>query len=236
MILRNLQRQPVRAGLSALGVAFAVAILVVGMFSLDAIEVILDMQYNVSQRQDYTVAFVEPRSTRALHELAHLPGVLAVEPVRSVPARMRAGHGRGSERSPGSSTARACSASSSTSLEPVPLPRDGLVLSAKLAEILHVRRGDTVSRWSCSKARGPYAAVVVTELVDEYMGTSAYMEISALQRFLQEGPTNVGRRASRRQGQIRTSSTGESKRCRRSPVSARSAPPSTTSATRSPRT
>jgi putative ABC transport system permease protein len=41
MILRNLQRQPVRAGLSALGVAFAVAILIVGMFSLDAIEVLL---------------------------------------------------------------------------------------------------------------------------------------------------------------------------------------------------
>ena len=62
------------------------------MFSLDAIEVILDVQFNVAQRQDYTVAFVEPRSTRALHELAHLPGVLAVEPVRAVPARIRAGH------------------------------------------------------------------------------------------------------------------------------------------------
>ena len=29
---------------------------------------------------------------RAVHELAHLPGVLAVEPVRMVPARLRAGH------------------------------------------------------------------------------------------------------------------------------------------------
>ncbi len=92
MILRNLQRQPVRAGLSALGVAFAVAILIVGMFSLDAIEVLLDVQFNVAQRQDYTVTFVEPRSARARHELAHLPGVLAVEPVRTVPARLRAGH------------------------------------------------------------------------------------------------------------------------------------------------
>ena len=101
MILRNLQRQPVRAGLSALGVAFAVAILIVGMFSLDAIEVLLDVQFNVAQRQDYTVAFVEPRSTRALHELAHLPGVLAVEPVRTVPAQNTGGpprHGR--RRSP----------------------------------------------------------------------------------------------------------------------------------------
>jgi putative ABC transport system permease protein len=44
MILRNVQRQPVRAAVSALGVAFAVAILVVGMFSLDAIELILDVR------------------------------------------------------------------------------------------------------------------------------------------------------------------------------------------------
>ena len=144
MILRNLQRQPLRAGLSALGMAFAVAILVVGMFSLDSIEVILDMQYNVVQRQDLTVAFVEPRSTRAVHELAHLPGVLAVEPMRSVPARIRAAHRMRQLAITGLLNAARLQRVVDASLDPVQLPPDGLVLSTKLADILQVRAGDTV--------------------------------------------------------------------------------------------
>jgi len=191
MILRNLQRQPVRAGLSALGVAFAVAILIVGMFSLDAIEVLLDVQFNVAQRQDYTLAFIEPRSTRALQELAHLPGVFAVEPVRAVPARIRAGHLARQTAITGLMNGARLQRVIDSSLRPVPLPGDGLVLSRKLAEILRLRAGDTVQVEFLEGAR-PIRDIVVAALVDEYMGTSAYMEIAALQRFMQEGPRVSG--------------------------------------------
>lgn len=191
MILRNLQRQPVRAGLSALGIAFAVAILVVGMFSLDAIEVLLDVQFNVAQRQDYTIAFVEPRSARALHELAHLPGVLSVEPVRAVPARIRAGHYMRQDAITGLIDGSRLYRVIDTSLREVRLPPDGLVLSRKLAETLHVRAGESVHVELLEGAR-PVRTMVVTALVDEYLGTSAYMEIAALQRFLREGPSISG--------------------------------------------
>lgn len=191
MILRNLQRQPVRAGLSALGVAFAVAILIVGMFSLDAIEVILDVQFNVSQRQDFTVAFVEPRSARALHELAHLPGVLAVEPVRSVAARIRAGHRTRQTAITGLVDGSRLQRVVDASLASVPLPADGLVLSKKLGEILGIRAGDAV-QVELLEGRRPVRFIVVAALVDEYMGTSAYMEIAALRRFMREGPTMSG--------------------------------------------
>jgi putative ABC transport system permease protein len=191
MILRNLQRQPVRAGLSALGVAFAVAILIVGMFSLDAIEVILDVQFNVAQRQDFTVAFVEPRSSRALHELAHLPGVLAVEPVRSVAARIRAGHRTRQTAVTGLVDGSRLQRVIDTSLASISLPADGLVLSKKLGEILGIRAGDTVQVELLEGLR-PVRSVVVAALVDEYMGTSAYMEIAALRRFMREGPTMSG--------------------------------------------
>ena len=191
MILRNLQRQPVRAGLSALGMSFAVAILIVGMFSLDAIEVILDVQFNVAQRQDYTVAFVEPRSSRALHELAHLPGVLAVEPIRTVAARIRAGHRTRQTAITGLRSTSRLQRVIDTSLAPVALPADGLVLSRKLAEILDIRAGDSVQVELLEGPR-PVRTIEVVSLVDEYMGTAAYMEIAALQRFMREGPTISG--------------------------------------------
>ena len=95
------------------------AILIVGMFSLDPIEVILDVQFNVAQRQDYTVAFVEPRSARAVHELAHLPGVLAVEPMRLCPRESGRGHRRRQTRLPGCSTGRRLQRVVDTSLSAV---------------------------------------------------------------------------------------------------------------------
>ena len=51
----------------------------------------MDLQFFVIQRQELTVTFVEPASSRALYEMARLPGVLYAEPTRAVPARLRAG-------------------------------------------------------------------------------------------------------------------------------------------------
>ena len=191
MIVRNLQRQPVRAGFSALGVAFAVAILIVGMFSLDAIELLLDVQFNVAQRQDYTVTFVEPRSSRALYELANLPGVLAVEPIRAVPARLHAGHRTRQQIITGISQGSRLQRVIDRSLATVSLPGDGLVLSSKLAEVLGVAAGDNLQVELLEGAR-TLRTLHVAALVDEYMGTSVYMDIAALQRLMREGPTVSG--------------------------------------------
>jgi putative ABC transport system permease protein len=187
MIVRNLQRQPVRAAVSVFGAALAVAILVVGMFSLDAIEVILDVQFNVSQRQDFTLAFVEPRPRRALHEIRHLPGVIDAEPVRIVPARLRAGHRTRKATITGIMDGARLQRVIDTSLRPVELPPDGLVLSTKLAELLNVRAGERVILEVLEGAR-PVRSVVISDLVDEYMGTSAYMDLDALHGLMREGP------------------------------------------------
>jgi len=153
--------------------------------------VLLDMQFNVAQRQDYTVTFVEPRSARALHELAHLPGVLAVEPVRMVPARLRAGHRTREEIITGLDERSRLHRVVDTSHASIPLPPDGLVLSAKLAEVLGVSAGEDLQVELLEGYRS-VRTVNIAAIVDEYMGTSAYMEIAALQRFLREGPTMSG--------------------------------------------
>src|SRR5690606_36228217 len=76
-------------------------------------------------------------------------------------------------------------------MQPVDLPREGLVLSSKLGEILHVRAGEEVQVELLEGAR-PVRRVVVSALVDEFMGTAAYMEIDALHEFLREGPRISG--------------------------------------------
>ena len=202
MILRNLQRQPVRAGLSALGVAFAVAMLIVGMFSLDAIEVLLDMQFNVAQRQDYTVTFVEPRSARALHELAHLPGVLAVEPVRMVPARLRAGHRTREEIITGLDERSRLQRVVDTSHASIPLPRGWpRAVGSSLPKCWASRRA-TDLQVELLEGYRPVRTVNIAAIVDEYMGTSVYMEIAASAAFYERGPDDVGGGHPHRQGRF----------------------------------
>jgi putative ABC transport system permease protein len=73
----------------------------------------------------------------------------------------------------------------------VPLPADGLVLSTKLAELLGVTAGQRVTVEVLEGSR-PEREVPVVELVEEFMGTNAYMDVAALHRLMQEGDSLSG--------------------------------------------
>jgi len=191
MVLRNVERQPGRALASVVGIAFAAAMMVVGLFFVDAIDELLDVQFNVVQRQDVTVTFAEPRSARAFDELARLPGVLQLEPLRAVPARLRFGHRSRQVTVTGLRSRPQLNRVVDASLKPRRLPAEGLVISAKLARLLAIEVGDVVSLEVLEGAR-PVRRAVVSELVDEYMGLSVYMEIGALRRLMREGGTLSG--------------------------------------------
>ncbi len=191
IILRNLERYPGRAFASILGIALAVAILIVGLFFIDAIDVIMDIQFNVKERQDLTMTFFQPVSARAFHEVSRLPGVLTAEPARSVPVRLVAGHRSRQTSILGLSNGTQLHRVIDVSLKPIALPPEGLVLSTMLAEILGLRRGDTL-QVEVLAGRRPVRQVVVADLVEEYQGTSAYMEAAALHRLLREGQSLSG--------------------------------------------
>ena len=70
MILRNLERQPVRSLLSSLGVAFSVAILVIGMFLFDGVGFLMDLQFREIQREDLTLSFEESLPAAVRFDLA----------------------------------------------------------------------------------------------------------------------------------------------------------------------
>lgn len=191
MIFRNIGRHPVRAATSIVGIAASVAMLVLGTFFLDSIDVLMDLQFNVLQRHDATVTFVEPASGRAYYEVARLPGVITAEPMRAVPARLRsAQHSRivsilGLVQTP--ELNRVVDVENGA----IRLPDDGLVLSLKLAEVLEARIGDRLVVEVLEGSR-PVRLMPVTAIVEEYMGTAAYMNIEALRRVLREGETLSG--------------------------------------------
>ena len=191
MIVRELERKPLKAAISCLGIGLAIAILVLGSFTLDSINYILDFQFQLSQRQDLIVSFVEPLSASSVHDLMHLPGVIRAEPIRSAATRFHFGY-RSRRVSvlgirPGASLYRLLNADEVL----VPLPRDGLLLSSKLAELLGVQRGDLVTV-EVLEGEQPIRQVPVAELITEYGGTNAYMDEQALHRLLREGNSLTG--------------------------------------------
>ena len=191
MIVRNLSRQPVRALLSIVGIAFSAAMMIVGTFTLDSLDVILDQMFGVAQRQDLTMTFVRPVSSRALHEVGRLPGVVYAEPSRTVPARLRIANRSRQVAIIGLAPDARLNRVIDVSGRVVTLPEDGLVLSTKLAEILDVGRGETVTVEVLEGGRPVYRAVVA-DLVEEYMGLSAYMQLPALHRLMREGDSLSG--------------------------------------------
>jgi putative ABC transport system permease protein len=191
MVVRNLERHPMRSLVTIVGIAFAVAILFVGLAFLDTIDTLIDQQFTVAMRQDATLAFVEPRSPRALAAVARLPGVMDVEPSRSVAVRLRAGPRSRTLAIMGLPAMPHLNRVVSRLGRPVWLPPDGLVLSTVLGEILDVAAGETVTVEVLEGAR-PVYDVPVAALVDDSTGLQAYMQVDAVRRLLREGGVVTG--------------------------------------------
>ena len=64
-------------------------------------------------------------------------------------------------------------------------------MTTKLAEILGVSPGDTL-QVEVLEGKRPVHPVVVSKLVDELIGISAYMGIRALHRLMEEEPAVSG--------------------------------------------
>jgi putative ABC transport system permease protein len=191
MILRSLERRPLKAALSILGVALACGILVMGGFWSDAVDYMVFAQFKQAQRDDLTVTFVEPVSRRALYSLVSLPGVQYAEPFRSVPARLRFGHRTYRTSVQGLEPDGELRRLLDRDLNRVDLPPDGIVITDYLATTLGIRPGDMLTVETLEGNRAVRRAPVVG-LVKEYVGLAAYMDREALNRMMREGDAISG--------------------------------------------
>jgi putative ABC transport system permease protein len=133
----------------------------------------------------------DPTSTRGLHDLEHLPGVIRAEPIRSVAARLKYGHRQRKLAITGIPAGADLNRLLNGNDQPIVLPAEGMVMSEKLAEVLGVRVGDEL-RVEVLEGTRPFVDVPVRGLVTDYAGVAAYMDIGALRRMLKEGDTVNG--------------------------------------------
>jgi len=192
IVARNMARYPVRAVLSIFGIALGTAVLLVGHYLQDALHYVADLQFRVAQHDNESVTFRTPQNGSALYEIAGLPGVLRVEPVRAVPVRLRNGHRERRVALVGLPPDGELRRLVSQDGHQHRLPISGLVLTKKLADILHVTRGDQISVEAIEGRRPMPQDLQVTGLVDESFGISAYMNITEVNQFMSEGNVSSG--------------------------------------------
>jgi putative ABC transport system permease protein len=191
MIVRNLERRPMRSGLAVLGVAAAVAIVVLGNFVRDAIDVIVETQFRLVLRGDVTLWTVEATDDGARRELARLPGATAVESVRFVPVTFVRGHRRERSLIRGYDGRAQLYRVIDGERNEMLLEGRGLVLNERLADKLDARRGDSV-RVEVIEGRGQTLELPVAAIVPEMMGLNAYMDRRELNRLLGDGDVSTG--------------------------------------------
>ena len=190
MVMRTLERRPLRTGASVVGIALACAVLIAGVYPFDAVDRMIDLYFQRAQREDLSVAFTTPRPARVEHELASIAGVARVELTRATAARVRYRHRTRTVAIQGigaSADLRRFVGSDGGRHE---LPGAGIVLSSRLAEAIEAAVGDTVDVEMLE--RDVAHSVIVSGVLSEDIGLGAYMERRAVNRLLREGDVATG--------------------------------------------
>jgi putative ABC transport system permease protein len=166
-------------------------VLFVGLSFIDVMNVLINQQFVLATRQDATVSFAEPRSSRAVYDVLHIPGAMDIEPMRNVAARLRSGAMTRTLAISGLPEHPTLNRLVTRDGDVLAVPPDGLVLSKMLGTILRVQPGDTV-QVAVLEGRRQVFDVPVRLLVDDSIGLQAYMRQDALHRLLGEGQTITG--------------------------------------------
>ena len=191
MILRHIERRPLKSLMTTLGIAMACGIMMVSGFQEGAINYMVEMQYGMSQREDMIAIYTEPASKRSLYSLQSLQGVELAEGFRIVPANFKFEHRFYRTALHGIEPEGSLYRLLDTDLNIIDLPQDGVILTDYLAELLHIKTGDMLNI-EVLEGQRVTVQVPVVGTAKQYLGVNGYMRLESLNALLKEGYALTG--------------------------------------------
>tara|TARA_R100000789_G_scaffold18134_2_gene21092 strand:+ start:60723 stop:63089 length:2367 start_codon:yes stop_codon:yes gene_type:complete len=185
MVMRRITRQPVRMAGAMIGIASGMALSVSMITIYAGFDQTIDLTFSVVDRSDVTVSFTHPVSDKTLFELARLPGVQRVEPVRNVAVVLRNGVNSYRGALTGLPENPTLNRALDDRMQPIALPQGGVVLSRVLADMLDIQPGDTLGV-DVREGRQPLLDLPVSGIAESLLGAPAYMGLDALNAALRE--------------------------------------------------
>ena len=181
MVLRRLLRQPWRMFGAVIGIAAGMALSLSMLIIYEGFDEAIDQTFNVVDRSDATVSFVQNASMRAIYDLSGMAGVSYAEPVRFVPVVFRNGLRTYKGAVSGLSPEPVLNRALDSDLRPIALPQHGIVLSTPLADILDVAIGDDLIL-EIREGRRLKVTTQVAGIAESLLGAPAFMDLDALGR------------------------------------------------------
>lgn len=200
MILRQIERKPLKSLLTMLGISLACGTMMVGRFQRGAIDQMVDVQFRMSRSEDLMASFTEPTSARSLYSIRSLKGVDLVEGFRDVPVRLSFQHRDYRTLLKGVDNDATLVKLLDVNLAKIQVPAQGVVLTDYLAQLLRIHPGQML-RVEVLEANRRTVEVPVAGVTREYLGVNAYMRRSQLNRLLDEGDVITGAALAVRSGQ-----------------------------------
>jgi putative ABC transport system permease protein len=185
MAVRNVFRHRLRtiAGLfaSSMGATLSVNAILLAVES----RYMVDFQFEMIQRSDVDLVFKDERSLAALDEARKLPGVDRAEPLFDVACTFMNGSHTRKGGITGVRRDAVLTRPRDTAGLPLRIPDSGLLLTRKMASILHVKKGDVILIRPTKGARETHT-VRVAEIADSFLGVAVYADIDYLAKLLGE--------------------------------------------------
>lgn len=188
MYIRNLFKRPLRTLLSVTGISLSVMIMVLGLFTTDAVDNMLDLQFNILNRESITVSFIKPVNETNLSALRSIPGVLGAEGYRHVPIRIRYGHKQKEATLSGIPENAQLRRLANAKRNIISLPPFGMLLNSTVAAKLNIVAGSEVTL-EILEGNRKKVKIRVTALIDEFFGQGAFMRLDRLAQILDQPPT-----------------------------------------------
>lgn len=185
LVLRGVIRNRVRTLAGAFAAAMGSALLVSGFMMVDASQYMLDFQFKWIIKSDVDLALKDEQNDDALFEAARLPGVDRAEPTLNVACTFSHGPYRKKGAVTGIAPGATLTVPREVDARPIPIPPVGVVMTRKMAELLHVRPGDSVLVEPVKGLREP-RRVCVRHVADSFMGLSVYADVGYLSRLIGE--------------------------------------------------
>ncbi len=191
MILRHIERRPMKSLLTTLGIAMACGVMTVGGFQQGAIDRMIEVQYGLSQHEDLFVIYTDSTSMNSLYSLHSVQGVEHVEGFRIAPVKLMFEHRFYRTSMQGIHGDGKLMRLLDAELNEIELPQQGVVLTDYLAALLQIKPGEMLTI-EVLEGNRPIVQVPVAGTAQQDLGMNAYMQRHALNRLLQEGDAITG--------------------------------------------
>ena len=186
IIMRNLFRYKKRILLTSLGVIFSSAILLVALSMKDSIDFMIKQQYENIQNYDIKVKFSKLISVEELNNIKNITHVKELEPVLEAGVEISNGWRSKDVGFTALVKEPQMYKVEDTSGNAISLPKNGILISEKLANTLGVKVNDSVNIKFYFPGKEK-KEMVVKGIVVQYLGLSTYTSMDNLNNILGEG-------------------------------------------------